>query len=274
MPKHQEHKRPFFSDIEELFSEYVKYYGGDVVENLEENKTDRLNADYFFNKPLIVAELKTFQKDIFSETEDIPRIQELYEKWLNNKKMTLKQFREHAFKGKALPPKCIQDLMERGSKTIERAIHKADKQIEVTKKTLNCENANGIIFLINDGNYFFTNEGFIAIICNLIKRKFVSSSFDVIIYLTINQVTYKHNSELDYTVWIPIYTKADENDEVIVPDELYSFVNSFGEKFITEFLTLKTGHAPKEYKRIENYEESIEELKSHKFIPKNIIYKK
>ncbi|MDN5478437.1 MAG: hypothetical protein L0G39_15990, partial [Chryseobacterium sp.] len=123
MSESQENQRPFFSDVEKLLGEYVEYYGGQIVESLEENKTDRLNADYFFKEPLIVAELKTFQKDVFAEPEDIPRIQELYGKWLSSKKMTQKQFREHAFKGKPLPPKCTQDLIERASKTVERAIH-------------------------------------------------------------------------------------------------------------------------------------------------------
>jgi hypothetical protein len=274
MSESQENQRPFFSDVEKLLGEYVEYYGGQIVESLEENKTDRLNADYFFKEPLIVAELKTFQKDVFAEPEDIPRIQELYGKWLSSKKMTQKQFREHAFKGKPLPPKCTQDLIERASKTVERAIHKANKQIGTTKKTLNYENANGIIFLINDGNYFFTNEGFLSIICNIIGRKFKESNFDVIIYQTINQATYKPGSELDHTVWIPIYTKVDENGETIVSDELHSFVNNFGERFMTEFITLKTGQAVKEHIKIEDLEDTIEELQKHKFIPKNIIYKK
>jgi len=267
-------QRPFFPDVEKLFSEYVESYGGNVVENLDENNTDKLNADYFFDSPLIVAELKTFKKDIFSIEEDFPRIQELYGKWLSSKKMTQKQLREHIFKGKPLPTKCVQDLIERGSKTIERAIHKANKQIESTKKTLNCEQANGIIFLINDGNYFFNNEGFLNIIANLIGRKFKESSFDVIIYLTINQATYKEGSELDYNIWVPIYTKIDDNGETIVSDELHSFVNAFGEKFLTEFLTVKTGHQPKEFEQIESIEDTIEEIKKHKFIPKGVIFKK
>lgn len=267
-------QRPFFPDVEKLFSEYVEFYGGKIVENLDENNTDKFNADYFFDSPLIVAELKTFQKDIFSIEEDFSRIQELYGKWLSSKKMTQKQFREHAFKGKPLPKKCLQDLIERGSKTIERAIQKANKQIESTKKTLNCEQSNGIIFLINDGNYFFTNEGFLNIIANLINRKFKESSFDVIIYLTINQATYKEDSELNYNIWVPIYTKVDENGETIVSDKLHSFVNAFGEKFLTEFLTIKTGHKPKEFKQIESFEDSFKEFEKHTFIPKDVIFKK
>lgn len=188
--------------------------------------------------------------------------------------MTEKDLRDYAFKGKQLPKKCISDWIERASKTIERAIYKANKQIEETKKTFDKEDANGIVFLINDGNYFFTNQGFLAVICNVIGRKFKQSNFDVIIYLTINQATYKEDSELDHNVWVPIYTKVDEKGGIIVSDELHSFVNAFGEKFLTEFLTIKTGHEPKEFKQIESLEDANEEFKKHKFIPKDVIFKK
>ncbi|MFC6999899.1 hypothetical protein [Rufibacter roseus] len=274
MNEPQEFTRPFFPDVESLFSEYVEYYGGTVVEKLESYKTDRQNADFFFEHPVIVAELKTFEKDIFSEPEDIPRLMELFEKWIANGLMTGEDLKEYTFRGNQLPQKCIDDMIERASKTIERAIYKANKQIEETKKTLNKKNANGIVFLINDGNYFFTNQGFLAVISDLIGRKFKESSFDVIIYLTINQATYKEDSELDHTIWVPIYTKVDDQGETIVSDELYSFVNTFGEKFLTEFLTLKTGHKPKAFKQIEGIEESIAEFNKQKFIPKDIIYKK
>jgi hypothetical protein len=274
MSEPHELERPFFSDIEKLFSEYVEYYGGSIVEKIETNKIDRQNADFLFEHPQIVAELKTFEKDVFSQPEDTPRLMDLFERWIANGFMTGEDFREYTFRGKQLPQKCMEDLIERASKTIERAIYKANKQINETKKTFDRQNANGVIFLINDGNYFFTNQGFIGILCNLIGRKFKQPSFDVIIYLTINQATRKEGSELDHNIWVPIYIKVDDFGETIVSDELHSFVNDFGEKFLTDFLTQKTGHAPKEFKQIESIEESIEEFEKHRFIPKDIIYKK
>jgi hypothetical protein len=188
--------------------------------------------------------------------------------------LTRKALNEHIFKGAKLPKKCMQDLIDRASKTIERAIYKANKQIEETKRTLNRGNANGIIFLINDGNYFFSPQSILAVICKLIDRKFRNSYFDVIIYLTVNQVTSKEDSELDYNIWIPIYTKIDQLGDTIASNELVSFVNTFGEKFLTDFLTLKSGHNPTEFRQIECFKESIEEIKKHEFIPKEIIFKK
>lgn len=274
MSENQELERPYFPEIEKLFSEYVEFYGGIVIEKLAENKVDRQNADYLFESPEIIAELKTFEKDIFSGQEDFTRFEELFKKWLESGLITEKEFKDYAFRRKPLPKKCNEDLIERASRTIERAIHKANKQIAETKKTFNKETANGIVFLINDGNFFFSTEGFLAVITNLIGRKFKESSFDVVIYLTINQATRKGNSELDYNVWIPIYTKIDDAGETIVSDELHKFVNDFGEKLQTKFLPIKTGQELKELTQIESLKESLEELKKHKFIPKKVIYKK
>jgi hypothetical protein len=261
-------ERPFFEDVEALFSEFVEFYGGKVIEKLDENLVDRLNADYFFEKQNTIAELKTFKKNIFSEPEDIPRFQDLMSKWVLKKMITQKQLRQYIFQGKKLPQRCLDDLISVASRTVERAIQKANKQIEESKKTFKKPNANGILFLINDGNYFFSSEGFLHIISNIIDRKFRESSFDVILYTTVNQVTQKEGNDFDFNVWIPIYTKVDDKGETIVTDEFHKFINDLGEKFQIDFLNLKTGHKPLEHNKIEDLTEAIEELKTHKFISK------
>lgn len=272
--KTKERERPFFPEIENLFSEFVEYIGGFVIEKLAENKVDRKNADYLFENPQIIAELKTFTKDVFSAEDDPNRLQELFTKWLKSGELSEDQLKNYAFNQKPLPQEIINEIIERASRPIERAIYKANKQIEETKKTFNKEDANGIIFIINDGNYFFSNEGFLNIIANLIGRKFKESSFDAIIYLTINQATRKPNSKLDYNFWIPIYTKVDEKGETIVSDDLHEFINKIGAVLHSEFLPLKTGYELQDHKQIESLEDSLKEIRKHKFIPKDVIYTK
>lgn len=266
--------RPFFSDVEALFSEYVEFYGGHIVEKLKENKTDRPNADFYFEKPEVVAELKVFTKDIFSEKEDSERFLNLFNKWISNGYIKNEEVLDIIFRRKSLPEKCRMELVEKASKTIERAIHKANKQIKETKKTLNKNDAYGAIFIINDGNYFFSNIGFIQVISNVLKRKFVESSFDVIVYLTINQNTWKEGSDLDHSIWVPIYTKVDEQGETIVSDEFHSFINNFGEVLGNDFLTMKTSYPLQELRQISDFDKGIEEINKHRFIPKEVIYKK
>lgn len=274
MTNDQELERPFFGNVEALFSEYVEYYGGKVVDKLKENTTDRPNADFIFDSPEIVAELKTFQKDVFSGDEDIARFENLLDKWLEKKMMTPEELRRYIFEGEKLPNVCLKDVIEIASKTIERAVYKANKQIKETKQTFDRPNANGIVFLINDGNYFFSNQGFLSVIADLVGRKFKDAQFDVVIYLTINQATQKSESELDYQVWIPIYTKIDENAETIASNEFHCFVNDFGSRFFDDFMTRKAGYELLDHDEIENIEDIAEKLKKHRFISKEIIYKK
>lgn len=85
MAEPQDIERPFFEDTELLFSEFVEFYGGNVIDKLDANLIDRLNADYLFEKQNTIAELKTFKKDVFSEIEDFPRLENLMSKWLSKK---------------------------------------------------------------------------------------------------------------------------------------------------------------------------------------------
>ncbi|KGO86693.1 hypothetical protein [Flavobacterium suncheonense] len=266
--------RPFVENVEGYFSEFVEFVGGKIIEKLENNLSDRPNADYIFENPDVIAELKCFQKDVFSDSDDFPKLERLYEKWFANKSISQTQFRKIVFQGGPLPEKCIADLIEIASKTIERAIYKANKQIQESKSTFEKKNANGILFLINDGNYFFNTQGFITIISNVLARKFSNPSFDVCIYITINQVTQKPGSDFDYTYWVPIYTRIDKNGETVQDENLFNFVNSLGENLFGDFFTFKTGQVCVNRSEIENLENGWEEMKKHQFVPKEIVYKK
>lgn len=266
-------KRPFVDNVEQYFSEFVEFYGGEIIEKLENNLTDRPNADYLFNSPEIIAELKCFQKDIFSGKDEFPRIQKLIHKWSSKKMISNLQLQNYIFRAGPLPKKCIDELIDLASRTIERAIHKANKQIETSKHAMNKKNASGVLFLANDGNYFFDTHGFLNIISTLIERKFKNPSFDVVIYFTVNQATWTPEDNLDHTFWIPMYTRIDKEKETVKDDPLWTFVNDIGRKFLNDFFTLKTGQIPKG-KEIEGFEEGMEEISKHNYIPKDIIYKK
>lgn len=263
--------RIIFLDVEEYFSEFVDFYGGKIIEEMDVDLTDVLNADYYFDTPESIAELKCFKKDVFSGEEDFPKIQRLLTKWRNKKIISEAQFRNFIFKGTQLPKKCINEINQIASKTIERAIHKANKQIQSSKETFDIQDSKGILFLVNDGNYFFENADFLAIISSILTRKFPNPSFDVIIYLTVNQASKIPESNLDYTVWIPIYTRINKNGDTVEDIELFNLVDDLGRKFI-DFFEFKSGIVIKDRKEL-NSEEEIYEIKEHKYIPKNQIFR-
>jgi hypothetical protein len=260
-------KRPAPLDVEETLNKFVKFLGGNLVSNLLSEKITTLNADYYFETPEIIAELKCFKKDLFANEDDAVRLIQLMEVW--KKKDYIKDGDEIklAFGIKPLPKECLDDLLKAAAKTIERALHKAIKQIKETRILLNKPKAKGLILLVNDGNYFLSNSQFIGLTASIISRKYSKEPFDAFIYITLNQVAYLPDSELDRQVWVPCYMNEDTR---ILGD----FINEIGSRFFKEFLPSVTGIKPTEHIKIEDFEESMEVLKKLKYLPKDIAYPK
>jgi len=70
--------------------------------------------------------------------------------------------------------------------------------------------ANGLLLIANDGNYFLEHQEFISIICHLMERKFKDSSIDGFVYFTANMPVYIPNQEREMLVC-----------NKIVPDTIY-----------------------------------------------------
>ena len=265
--KMEEIKRPNIFEVEEFFNEYVEYFGGQVISKCEQNLDDRPNADYLFKNENIIAELKCFQKDLFNNEEDIPRIMNFLDRWEEKKLIKHADKLKIIFGSMKLPNECYSDLLSACTKTIDRAIHKANKQIQESKRTFLIPNAKGLVLLCNDGNYFVQNDIFLGLIANLMSRKYRESDIDGFVYFTVNQTSTIPNSDLDWLLWAPSY--KDENDE-----DLSHFVNNLGYKFHNEFFTLKTGIDFLDKLITDDVEVGSNAIKSMKYIPKEIIYKK
>jgi hypothetical protein len=265
--KMEEMKRPEIVNVEDFFNEYVEYFGGQVISKNVQNLVDRPNADYLFKNENIIAELKCFQKDLFNNEEDIPRIFNFLDKWEQKKLIKNEDKFKIILGSKPLPKECYNDLLIACSKTIDRVLHKANKQIQESKRTFSLPNAKGLVLLCNDGNYFIENNMFLGLIADLMGRKYMESDIDGFVYFTLNQVSRIPNSELDWSMWTPSYRLA--NDEV-----LGNFVNDLGFKFQNDFYTMKTGIVPVDKIITDDFEKGMNLIKSMKHIPKDIIYKK
>ncbi len=262
----EELKRPENVNVEDFFNEYVEYFGGQVISNNEQNLVDRANADYLFKDDNVIAELKCFQKDLFNNEDDIPRVFNFLNKWEEKKLIQQGDKIKIILGSKQLPKECYADLLEACTKTIDRALHKANKQIVESKRTFNIPNAKGIVLLCNDGNYFVQNDIFLGLIANIMVRKYMESDIDGFVYFTLNQVSTIPNSYLDWHLWVPSY--RNENDESLV-----NFINKLGFKFQNDFYTMKTGIQSSDKIITDDFEKGINTIKSMKHIPKDIIYK-
>lgn len=263
----EDQKRPVNINVEDFFNEYVEYFGGEVISKNEQNLVDRPNADYLFKNENVIAELKCFQKDLFNNEADIPRIFNFLDKWEEKKLIKQGDKIKILLGSKQLPKECHNDLLISCSKTIDRVLHKANKQIQESKRTFSIPNAKGLVLLCNDGNYFVQNKVFLGLIANLMGRKYMESDIDGFVYFTLNQVSRIPNSELDWSMWAPSYRV--QNDEV-----LGDFVNELGFKFQNEFYTIKTGIDPISKIITDDFEKGMQTIKSMEHIPKDIIFKK
>lgn len=260
-------KRPEIVNVENFFNEYVEYFGGKVISKDENNLDDRPNADYLFRKQNVIAELKCFQKDLFNNEEDIPRLLNFLDKWEEQKSINQEDKLAIILGFKQLPKECYIDLLKACEKTIDRVLHKANKQIKESKKTFSLPTAKGLVLLCNDGNYFVQNDTFIGIIANLMSRKYMDSDIDGFVYFTINQTSRMSGSDLDWSLWCPLYRQ--ENDE-----EFGDFVNELGFKLNNDFYSMKTGAPILGNNITDDFEKGIDLIKSMTHIPKEIIYKK
>lgn len=258
-------KRPTPIDVEDTMNKFVRFLGGSLVSTLFIEKLSSLNADYYFENPEIIAELKCFKKDLFSNEDDADRISQLVEVWKKKDYLTDFDIIRLSLGIGSLPKVCLDDLFSAASKTIERALHKAIKQIKETRILMNKPKAKGLIFLVNDGNYFLQHSHFVGLTASIISRKYAKEPFDAFVYITINQVAYSPDSNLDRHVWVPCYINEDTE---IIGD----FINEIGSRFFQEFLPSITGIKPTEHLKIENFEEGMETLEKLKHIPKNVVY--
>ena len=263
----EELKRPEAVNVEDYFSEFVEFAGGQVVSKLEQNLIDRPNADYIFKDAGVIAELKCFQKDLFNDPEDVPRLIDFLYDWEKRKLISQADKIKILYGQKGIPEECYLDLVRSCRKTVDRAIHKANKQIQETKKTFSLPKAKGLLFLANDGNYLVENAAFVGLIGDLMQKKYANSEIDGFVYLTVNQVSYIPNSDLDWSLWVPGYRS--DNDTT-----LSDFVNALGSKFGDEYYTKKNGFPPSSKIITDDTEKGFDTVLGMKYLPKEVIYKK
>ena len=150
-------QRPEPIPVDNSFNEFVKKFGGDLVSDLMPHGIDLpKNADYLFRpnpvatrrEPVVVAELKCLEKELFNNDEDAQRLEELFQKWTVRGAATKSELLGWAFRGQRLPVKCQQDMIKVATRTIETAIRKAKKQIQSTRERFELPQARGLLLLV------------------------------------------------------------------------------------------------------------------------------
>lgn len=245
--------------VEESFSQFVRHFGGELVgELMPKNKDLPLNADYFFRKDVVIAELKCFQKDLFSNSSDVERILQIIKRHADDGSVSGHTGLRWALGQEKIPREYYRDMLRLARRTIEAAIRKAKEQIQYTKDYLRVPQANGLLLLANDGNFFLQSHEFFGLTCRIMQERFLRSSVDGFVYFTVNMPARLPEHEREMLIWAPAYRS--ENNKA-----LGTFVDELGAEWWA-FYRRKIGEEGAPIRRIENGGEAIEVLKSMKFI--------
>lgn len=154
------------SDIESVFREFVRDFGGEVLPEDPENKT----ADFLFRSQKIVAELKCLMID---QTEEMKKklgkaVVKAVEK--DPSILTLHGHEELAI---ATAPPAIQSAwLNILIAPIENIIKDANRQIRATKEQLNLPDAKGLVLIFNHANQLHVRpQDFRMLLARVLRKK-------------------------------------------------------------------------------------------------------
>jgi hypothetical protein len=219
--------------VEPTFNEFVLDFGGELVSDLIENESERpLNADYLFRNYNVIAELKTFGKDLFNTDEDKDRIISIIKKHINTGAVSSDKAFRWLMGQEQIPYEYRRDMLSLARRYIERALIKANKQITSTKDLLSKPDLRGLVLLANNGNYFSDPPEAVLLITQVMQEHFMESSIDGFVYFTVNTVAKIPGNDRELSYWVPSYRKDG--------DDLAGFVNLLGAKW-GDFYSAKIG---------------------------------
>jgi hypothetical protein len=136
--------------VEDAVERMVRKVGGLPVRDLLLTGVDLPpNADFIFQKYLVVAELKRLEKNQSEDPKMVAKIKELYNGWVVDRRRGVPiVFGRAAVNLRSLPTDCAEEILSVLKVPILRRISKANKQIKATKRDLNMEGATGLLLLL------------------------------------------------------------------------------------------------------------------------------
>ena len=189
--------------IEATFNDFVKKIGGIVISKLFTKTPNFFNADYFFEKDEIVAELKCLEKDYFNDIKLKDKIKKLYDQWYSEGLVPLLPSNKPTLiNSHSLPIRCQLELINIFKRKLEESIKKANRQIRETKKYLGASNAKGLLLLANDGNLSLELEKILYLLSVILKHNY--KSINSLVYFTVNMTASVPDIKEESLFWIPL----------------------------------------------------------------------
>jgi hypothetical protein len=215
-------------DVEQTWREFVRYVGGQVVEDIVPEPRVFANADFLFPAIPSIAELKEIQ----TEFNRLPAFQKGFEALLARLVESDPTWRPELLGGSVgYPDWFSREFVRLFRPPISRVLKKANRQIRETKEHFNIEAATGVLVLVNDGFTALEPHWVRSLVCNLLSNSY--SSIDCFLYLTVNRYVETPSSDAPRLLWMPTYSDR-------APHTLVEFIDDLGRKWFN-FLESKIG---------------------------------
>lgn len=198
----------------------VRRVGGSLVcDLLPTRKNLEENADFVFQQFRVIGELKRLEKDQGEDPKMAAKLQQLYNKWIVEGRQVPVIYGRAKLSVPDLPPECANEVISLYREPIARRIRKANRQIRTTKKTLKMEDAIGLLFLAQDGDYSIGPEAVFNLASRCVKGGDYRAIDDIICFNA--KPATRPGDQLGYLFWF--HACRDNNRKV--PDELLKSLN-------------------------------------------------
>lgn len=187
------------ANIEVQFADFVRGFGGEVVEDLVGPSPDFANADYLFRDVGVVGELKRLVDDKTEDQQLQAKVQRLFDRWMAEGTIPVLYGESVRVESKTLPEACQKELIEVYKSPIQRRIVKASKQIKQTAERFRVQNCRGLLLLANDGNYALESSAVLYLVWRILGRNF--HHINTVVYFTVNMLATSPRTTKPTLVW-------------------------------------------------------------------------
>ena len=199
---------------------FVRSFGGQVVADLFGPSPDFLNADYFFPRDDVIAELKCVTEDKSGDEGLQEKLQQLFDRCVDRGLLPEPGPGWHVFETKNAPLKVQREVYALFGRSIKRRLDKANKQIKRTREQLKRPDARGLVLLANDGNFHLEPAQWAHAVQVALGRDF--SAINSVVLFTVNMLAATPKLGQHTNFWIA----ASRTTHPEVPEE---FMHRLGE---------------------------------------------
>ena len=200
-------------DVEQAFDSFVKSIGGTVLKETLKGDPQFENADYVFHEYGFVAELKCLQDNKLDDAAYMSKIDAAWQRWRHAGQVVGDTPEEIVLQN--LPLECQRELVDIGETPLKGIVKKANKQIKVTKQTLNLSTYKGVLLVANDGNFGLPANTLWTLIGGLLSRGY--TSIDNTVLFSVNMAARVPGADIPCMVWMLGYrSKAESLSEAVL----------------------------------------------------------